>query len=367
MTGAKSIHKRADRIQVLRTNNFGEWRARRDRPCRERLQSNRGVLFLAMTQAIIVLERVRAQSSRELVSEKLDDTGIILLTKVRESDRMDVLNGIAAVAFASLAKTIPNQRAGNLRQLSSIPIMAISAFMHRAFEVALLTLNFRLDTLASRRERHELYFMAFTILLHCFAPSTVTSAEQAENASEQGTIVTAMVPCPDASIAPYEYWRRPNNDGVCCLFLQLHALGFTTPFHDYLQIVNERRPADTLGDLQRIAIELGYELTPVRATIQDLVNAHQPMILQLAQSEDESGFFAIPLHVDSAKNKVTLFHGPTAQLIDWNLDRFRACWTGAALAPMQLQSQRVSLRSTLFILAAAAITSFVIIWRFSRT
>lgn len=126
-------------------------------------------------------------------------------------------------------------------------------------------------------------------------------------------------------------WRTGENDGLCCLFLQLKQLGYGETFATYLQRIGTGRRVSSLSDLVEAANDLGYDVAPVRLTPSELAAAKLPLIVHLEYSDQDSGYFAVPLHV--GEDDVVLFHGPSAMLIQMDSDIFRHQWSGAALSP----------------------------------
>ena len=167
---------------------------------------------------------------------------------------------------------------------------------------------------------------------------------------------------PVATMAFHEYWRRPQNDGILCLFLQLKSLGYKSSFAHYLTTIADKQPAASMTDLTRVAASLGYSLVPIRTSLSEISTSQQPLILHLEHTDQNSGYFVVPVHF--TPNEVVVFHGPTARMMNLTIDEFRIKWTGMALAPT-LQEPATSrfVRSDFWLLLVAAAAALFVFFR----
>jgi hypothetical protein len=130
-------------------------------------------------------------------------------------------------------------------------------------------------------------------------------------------------------------WRRPENDGRNCLFLQLRHLGYPGRYEDYLRAVADRPGLDQLGGLSAAAKELGYDLVTVRLTMAELERSRTPTIVHLEWQDRETGYFGLVVGFgrDDASDHVILIHGGMATVDAMPRDAFRREWGGYALVP----------------------------------
>jgi hypothetical protein len=135
--------------------------------------------------------------------------------------------------------------------------------------------------------------------------------------------------------APPAPWRRAENDGRNCLFLQLRYLGYPGRYEDYLRAVADRPGLDQLSGLSAAAKELGYDLVTVRLTMAELERSRTPTIVHLEWQDRETGYFGLVVGFgrDDVGDHVILIHGGMATVDAMPRDTFRREWGGYALVP----------------------------------
>jgi hypothetical protein len=153
------------------------------------------------------------------------------------------------------------------------------------------------------------------------------------------TLVVLPAPCRagggPADAPSSALWRRPENDGLNCLFLQLRGLGYPGRYEDYVQAVARRPRMDELSGLSAAAKELGYGLEPARLTMAELESMRAPILVHMEQRDRDTGHFGIVAGFarDETGEHVILFYGGIATVEPVLRDTFRREWSGYALVP----------------------------------
>jgi hypothetical protein len=129
----------------------------------------------------------------------------------------------------------------------------------------------------------------------------------------------------------FAVWRRVENDGLNCLFLQLSMLGYSRPYEAYLKEAGEHAPLEDLGALAFVAGKLGIGVAPARLTMEELEGATVPVVVHLEKHERRTGYFVLVLGF--SKHSVNVIHGATATVEHLPRDTFRREWSSYALVP----------------------------------
>jgi hypothetical protein len=128
-------------------------------------------------------------------------------------------------------------------------------------------------------------------------------------------------------------WRRPERDGVNCLFLQLRLLGYDGTYEQVVAAVPGGAERASLGALARAARRLGLELAPTKLTFAELSALRSPVVILFEESEVGRGGFH--LLVELTPSQAHLVEGSLIARGEWMpIDRFRRGWTGFALVPV---------------------------------
>lgn len=127
-------------------------------------------------------------------------------------------------------------------------------------------------------------------------------------------------------------WRRPERDGVNCLYLQLRLLGYTGTYEAIIAAVPGSTEQGSMARLAEAARRLGFDLVPAKLTVSDLSKLRTPPMVLFEEAGAGSGRFDLLLGFSEGE----------AHLIDGRfitrhgrmpIDRFRRAWTGFALVP----------------------------------
>lgn len=126
-------------------------------------------------------------------------------------------------------------------------------------------------------------------------------------------------------------WRRVENEGINCLFLQLRRSGYDESYETFLKSVPEGERFDDMASLARLAKRFGYHLVPVKSTLDDLERAAIPAIVHVENERVGEGTFG--LLISTAPDRVTLVEGATVSVVQRPRDDFLRTWSGFALVP----------------------------------
>jgi peptidase C39-like protein len=126
-------------------------------------------------------------------------------------------------------------------------------------------------------------------------------------------------------------WRRPENDGLNCLFLQLHYLGYQGHYESFYNTTRGKPGLDRLSGLSAAAKALGFDLVPARLAMTELEEYTGPTLVHLEQQGSVAGFYGLVKGFED--QKVLLIHGGKASLERIPRDVFRREWSGFALVP----------------------------------
>lgn len=127
-------------------------------------------------------------------------------------------------------------------------------------------------------------------------------------------------------------WRRPERDGVNCLYLELRLLGYTGTYEALIGAVPGRPEQASMAGLAEAARRLGFGLVSAKLTVSDLSKLRTPPVVLFEEAGAGSGRFDLLLGFSEGE----------AHLIDGRfitrhgrmpIDRFRRGWTGFALVP----------------------------------
>lgn len=144
--------------------------------------------------------------------------------------------------------------------------------------------------------------------------------------------VLAEAPAPRHEAAgPQAMWRRPENDGVNCLFLMLGSLGYQGLYEPFLREISGVPGIDSLSGLARAAEAVGFGIVPVRMTMAEIEGLHRPVIVHLEQQAGDSGYYVLVRGFDA--EEVILYHGGKATPETIPRDVFRREWSGFGLVP----------------------------------
>jgi Peptidase C39 family len=128
------------------------------------------------------------------------------------------------------------------------------------------------------------------------------------------------------------FWRRTDNDGILCLFLELRWCGYNRSFEQYLaEIGDDTKPRD-FKSLVSAAKRLGYDLAPIQISMTDIEKMDVPPLVHLERTDGGSGYFAVV--VECNERFVLLVNGPQAAIRQIRKDTFRREWSGYALVPV---------------------------------
>jgi hypothetical protein len=151
-----------------------------------------------------------------------------------------------------------------------------------------------------------------------------------------GTILALLVIGP-AGGAPGELgddsasWRRPEFDGVNCLYLQLRLLGYTGTYKEVVAAMPEGAEKASLGGLAQAAARLGFTLAPIKLTVAELARLRSPVVILFEEAGLGHGRFHLLLGF--SPTKAVLMDGKFVIYIEMPKDRFRRAWTGLILVP----------------------------------
>jgi hypothetical protein len=171
-------------------------------------------------------------------------------------------------------------------------------------------------SMASRNHRHSIR-LAVGILLVPTLLSPALAQESSRAQTKGGAQELA--------------WRRIENDGVNCLYLELQWCGYEQPFEQYLTEVGNGAQLRDLGAMAAAARRLGYELEPMHLSMAELESTKVPVIAHLERTDQHTGYFAVV--VEFNQRFVLLVNGPQASVRQVTKDTFRREWSGYALLP----------------------------------
>jgi hypothetical protein len=127
-------------------------------------------------------------------------------------------------------------------------------------------------------------------------------------------------------------WRRPDHDGVNCLYLQLKALGWPVRFEtleNQLRRGRDHEPNNLL-DLKRAAQDCGARLVIRSCGPRELGALPMPAIVLFEEVRGQKEF-ALLFRLD--RRGCGIVEGSTASLTEMPIDDFRRRWSGLALVP----------------------------------
>lgn len=131
-------------------------------------------------------------------------------------------------------------------------------------------------------------------------------------------------------------WRKPENDGINCLYLQLRLMGYTDSYETFRKHASDIKNTQTMDSLEVLARRLGYHLVQRKLSFSELVNATDPIIVHMEDEGVGSGSFRLFLYNSSLRGterKVALLAGATLRWISMTHDSFQRAWTSYALIP----------------------------------
>jgi hypothetical protein len=126
-------------------------------------------------------------------------------------------------------------------------------------------------------------------------------------------------------------WRRPERDGVNCLYLQLRLIGYTGRYQEVVTAVPAAAERASLDGLARISRRLGFELVPAKLTVAELASLGSPTVILFDEPGLDGGRFHLLLGL--SRDHADLVDGTliTRRPLTISLDQFRRGWTGFAL------------------------------------
>lgn len=137
-------------------------------------------------------------------------------------------------------------------------------------------------------------------------------------------------------------WRRPENDGLNSLFLQLRLIGHEIQYAELAKLASRHGGAASLAELSKIAADVGVCAKPVQLTYKQLKESRYPAIVFIEPYGMGSGTFALPLECDL--DHVDYIDGASMRWVRASADEFRRAWTGFALGVTDPISQWSSIR-----------------------
>lgn len=146
-------------------------------------------------------------------------------------------------------------------------------------------------------------------------------------------------------------WRRPENDGLNCLYLQLTTMGYPEQYEEFLGRFPTRPTPGRLDELAAVSRTLRYDLVPARLTQAELTSLETPITGYFERQDRGSGYFALIVR-DNGRD-VILVDGGSVIPTPMPQDTFRREWSGYALVPAHDVGWSSSIRTALASLIAA--------------
>lgn len=138
-------------------------------------------------------------------------------------------------------------------------------------------------------------------------------------------------------------WRRPEADGLNCLFVLMQLYGVAVSYQELqatfeLHKSPEHPAAISLLDLRNIASQYGLRVDLVRSSPGEELYDLLPAVTLLSSPRNGRGEYALLFETCVASDEVQIMHGGFVWLGRLSQDRFRRDWSGIVLTAAEHDS-----------------------------
>jgi len=124
-------------------------------------------------------------------------------------------------------------------------------------------------------------------------------------------------------------WRKPTNDGINCLYMQLRLLGYRGDYYTFREEASDGAEFQSLASLARLAKRFGYDLEPRQLTTSELAQLGRPVLVHIENDGIEAGTFCLVYHLNN--QSVGVIDGSTVRWMVMSSDSFGRVWSRYAL------------------------------------
>jgi len=125
-------------------------------------------------------------------------------------------------------------------------------------------------------------------------------------------------------------YRKPANDGVNCLYLQLRALGYNERYDAFRARLPDSGVSLSLSELAQAGKRFGFRLVPLKLSLSELAQ-NTPAIVYFEEGGVGKGHYYLLVHIDEVNSAVAIVNGAYVTRNWMARDQFRRNWTGYAL------------------------------------
>jgi len=172
----------------------------------------------------------------------------MLLTEVRPDGRIKAIDGTTAEIDYFPVETISNIWTGYVLVIVDDGWLLSKPYWLGALAVLLAAVLLTVSRRVSSKP-------ALVFIFVTFSPSSFLQAVVADSSISAGALPLGNASVDEAQ--DLHYWRKPENDGLCCLYLQIRHMGYAKPFVEYLADSNGKLSPRSLEEIAVTARRLG--------------------------------------------------------------------------------------------------------------